>query len=156
MSGARRAPFSFPPAVIAGNRYRPMSKTDEHAGADAHQNADWADQVSVNPNWDQDVADDLIGAIVLVGITDAGQGEDAVEQLEMWGMVESADPEAGIEIELHGELAGESFICPPDLEAFWPAEPGIYTLDSTGERIADPDFMTSWTAVPAERDRGHG
>ena len=131
-----------------------MSKTDDHKGTEARKHADWADQVSTNPGWDQDVADDLVGAIVLVGITDAGLGEDAVEQLEMWGMVESADPEIGIEIELHGELAGESFICPPDLEAFWPAEPGIYTLDSTGERVADPDFMTSWTAVPAGQDSG--
>ncbi len=133
-----------------------MSKTDDHTGADARRNTDWADQVSTNPGWDQDVADDLIGAIVLVGITDAGLGDDAVEQLEMWGMVESADPENGIEIELHGELAGESFVCPPDLEAFWPAEPGVYTLDSTGEKVADPDYMTSWTAVWAGQGAGRG
>ncbi len=133
-----------------------MSKTEDQSGDDARQDADWADQVSTNPSWDQDIADDLIGAIVLVGITDAGLGDDAVEQLEMWGMVESADPETGIEIELHGELAGESFVCPPDLEAFWPAEPGVYTLDSTGEQIADPDYMTSWTAVPAGQDAVRG
>ena len=133
-----------------------MSKTDDIATTDARTDEGWADQVSTNPGWDQDFADDLIGAIVLVGITDSGQGEEAVEQLEMWGMVEVADPDTGIEIELHGELAGETFVCPPDLEAFWPAEPGIYTLDSTGEKVADPDFMTSWTAVPAEQAAGRG
>ena len=91
-----------------------MNKTEKQTDTDEAKIADWADQVSTNPHWDQDVADDLIGAIVLVGITDAGLGEDAVEQLEMWGMVESADPEEGIEIELHGELAGETFVCPPE------------------------------------------
>ena len=74
----------------------------------------WAEKVSSHPGWDQDMADELVGAIVLVGITEVDGDNEPVEQYQMWGMVETVDPDAGIEIELHGELAGESWICPPD------------------------------------------
>lgn len=126
-----------------------MSKHDDQSRPDDES---WAEQVSNNPGWDQDMADELIGAIVLVGITEVDDKADAVEQYQMWGMVETVDPDAGIEIELHGELAGESWFCPPDLDAFEPASPGIYTLDATGETIVDPDFTTSWTFQRTDDD----
>ena len=113
---------------------------------------DWAEKVSIHPGWDQDIADELIGAIVLVGISEIDDDEVTVEQYQMWGMVEAADPESGIEIELHGELAGESWVCPPDLDAFETAAPGVYKLHATGEEIGDPEFITSWTFSRSEDD----
>ncbi len=115
---------------------------------------DWAEQVSNNPGWDQDMADELVGAIVLVDITEVDGNNEAVEEYQMWGMVENVDADAGIEIELHGELAGESWICPPDLDAFEIARPGVYTLEQTGETVTDPDFTTSWTFSRNEDDVG--
>ena len=133
---------------------RTMSKHDEPAGIETAIETDWAERVSTHPDWDQDLADDLIGAIVLVGITEIDDGDEAVERLQMWGMVESADPDTGIEIELHGELAGESWVCPPALDAFERAEPGVYTVHSTGEKVVDPDFTTSWTVTRADEETG--
>jgi len=116
--------------------------------------SDWAEQVSTQPDWDQDLADELIGAIVLVGVAEVDDDGEVLDQSQIWGMVETADPDAGIEVELHGEFAGQSWICPPDLNAFEPARPGVYTLDSTGEQIVDPDYTAGWTVLRSEMVEG--
>jgi hypothetical protein len=41
--------------------------------------------------------------------------------------------------------AGESWCIPPDLRAISEAAPGTYRLRDTGERIEDPDLLTTWT-----------
>jgi hypothetical protein len=116
--------------------------------------SDWAEQVSTQPDWDQDLADELIGAIVLVGVAEVDDDGEVLDQSQIWGMVETVDPDAGIEVELHGEFAGQSWICPPDLNAFEPARPGVYTLDSTGEQIVDPDYTAGWTVLRSEMVEG--
>lgn len=132
-----------------------MGKQDKHSD-DAREpvDNDWAEQVSTTPFWDQDFADELIGAIVVVGVAEIEDDGTIVDQSQIWGMIETADPDAGIELELHGELAGQSWICPPDLDAFEPAAPGVYTLDSTGEQIVDPDYTASWTVLRSEMVEG--
>jgi hypothetical protein len=132
-----------------------MGKQDEHKReAVARFDADWAEKVSTQPGWDQDFADELIGAIVVVGIAELEDDGTVIEESQIWGMVEAADPDAGIEVELHGEYGGQSWVCPPDLEAFEPARPGIYTLETTGEQIVDPDFTASWTILRSEMVEG--
>lgn len=132
-----------------------MGKQNEHKD-DAREpvDSDWAEQVSTTPFWDQDFADELIGAIVVVGVAEIEDDGTVVDQSQIWGMIETADPDAGIELELHGEYAGQSWICPPDLDAFEPAAPGVYTLDSTGEQIVDPDYTASWTVLRSEMVEG--
>jgi len=37
---------------------------------------------------------------------------------------------------------------------FEPARPGVYTLDSTGEQIVDPDYTAGWTVLRSEMVEG--
>ena len=39
----------------------------------------------------------------------------------------------------------ETYTLPPDLRNYEPAAPGEYRLRSTGEVVADPDFISNWT-----------
>jgi hypothetical protein len=100
----------------------------------------WADE---SPEWDEELAEALVGCTVLVGLTHRAPGEeDRLEQ--MHGVVVEADPEEGVEIALSGRRSGETYWLPPDLSAFEPAERGSYRLQSTGESVDDPDFVTTW------------
>ncbi|NBW06903.1 MAG: hypothetical protein EBR82_02625 [Caulobacteraceae bacterium] len=95
------------------------------------------------PEWDEEAADAMVGAVVLIGITVRRAEGD--EQTQMHGVIQSADPHNGVEIILSGQREGETYRLPPDLGAFEPAAPGEYRLRSTGEVVVDPDFVTSWT-----------
>jgi hypothetical protein len=99
------------------------------------------------PQWDEQRARDLIGKTVLLGLTFADADGEVLDQAQRHGVVERAEPEAGIEIRLvapgqpwHGEL----YRLPPDLRPFDAAAPGAYRLRSTGETVVDPDFTSTW------------
>lgn len=99
------------------------------------------------PEWDVAFAAQLLGSVVLVGITRLTPDGETHEQF--FGTVETAD-EGGIDLRLGGSRAGETFFLPPDPRAFHPAEPGVYRLRQTGEELTDPDFTTTWTIGPDE------
>jgi hypothetical protein len=94
------------------------------------------------PQWDQEKADRLIGAVVLVGMTYSEPGGPRLEQF--FGTVISAVENIGIMLRLDGSRSGETFNLPPDVTAFFPAKPGIYRLRSTSEEIKDPDYTATW------------
>ena len=98
------------------------------------------------PEWDKDLAEKLIGAVVLVGITRVAVDGETEEQC--YGTVDRADTD-GIAICLSGSRSGETFFLPPDPRAFFPAEPGSYRLRGTGE-VVDPDYTSTWTIQPDE------
>jgi hypothetical protein len=103
------------------------------------------------PSWDEETAEALRSAYVLVGITTLDANGGLVSQHQIHGRVSVADPDRGVCIELEGHSAGESYWLPPDLRSFEPANPGEYRLRSTGEVVVDPDFVSSWTITkPAE------
>ena len=102
--------------------------------------------MSKPPIWDTAVADSLIGAIVVVGITYADATGDRLEQF--WGIIEETDPAKGVALRLRGERDGEVYRLPPYLSAFLPAKPGSYRLRTTGEMVVDPDYTTTWTIRP--------
>jgi hypothetical protein len=83
--------------------------------------------------------EELLGALVVVGISysDADQGE---RLHQVAGTIERVGEDV---IELR-QADGSTFTLPPAPEAFEPAEPGIYTLRSTGEQIAHPSFMATF------------
>lgn len=101
---------------------------------------------SNRPQWDQAFAQQLAGAVVLVGIT---YNEPAGARLEQFfGTVTRADEHEGITLRLDGSRSGEMFHLPPDLRAFFPAQPGSYRLRQTGETVVDPDFTATWEMTP--------
>lgn len=94
------------------------------------------------PPWDQDFADSLIGATVLVGYTWV---EPAGERREQFlGTVESVDEHHGIALRC---ASGIRWLA-PHLNAFREAKPGDYELISTGEIVSDPEYLVTWMVHP--------
>ena len=99
-------------------------------------------KIESRPTWDDARAEKLHGSTVLVGVT---YNEPEGQRLEQfYGTVMSPDPETGIMLRLEGSRSGEVYTLPPDLRAFFPANPGSYRLRDTGEVVIDPDFTTTW------------
>jgi hypothetical protein len=97
-------------------------------------------------DWDDDRAQGMIGMRVLIGITRVRS--DGHQQEQMFGVIVSADKSEGFEVTLQGKRLGEAYMLPPDLSAFKDAQPGHYSLRSTGETVIDPDLLATWTISP--------
>jgi hypothetical protein len=98
------------------------------------------------PEFDQDLADTCVGKYILVGITYLDHHGALLNQIQIHGIVESAD-RSGLRIALKGTRDGELLDLPPALEAISMAGPGTYTLRETGEAIENPDLLASWTVT---------
>lgn len=92
--------------------------------------------------WNEKRARTMIGKRALIGVTRVTARGAIVRQ--MFGTIAAIDPR-GVDIELEGADAGQTIRLPPDLESFRCAGPGDYLLWETGEILADPDFVGSWT-----------
>ncbi len=86
---------------------------------------------------------DLIGKVILVGITYYTHDKQFIGQKQYHGTVIRAD-EDGIIIQ---KPDGEETWIPPDLRSTKPAPPGEYRERSTGEIVENPDFLTTWNVV---------
>ena len=95
------------------------------------------------PEWDQTIAEAMIGTVVLIGVTHIHPKGDTHEQ--MYGVIETVDQIDGFEIILSGVREGETYRLPPDLGSFERAPPGDYRLRSTGETVVDPEYTSQWT-----------
>ena len=82
----------------------------------------------------------LLGKVMLVGITYTDSGGNVKERKQFWGTVTEAD-KGKILIE---QKNGERLSLPPDLSAIEPAPEGEYKLHSTGEVVVNPDFLSTW------------
>ena len=89
------------------------------------------------------VFSDLLGKVILVGITYYTHDKRLIEQKQYHGTVIHAD-EKGIVIR---KANGEEEKLPPDLRSTKPAPPGEYRERSTGEIVVNPDFFTTWNVV---------
>jgi hypothetical protein len=96
------------------------------------------------PEFDENIASQFLGKYILVGATYLNHDGSLNEQVQMYGMIESASHE-GFRISLRGARQGESWTMPPVREAIQPAKPGRYSLRASGEVIEDPDFLSTWT-----------
>jgi hypothetical protein len=91
-----------------------------------------------------------IGKHVLVGLTYLDAEGEVEEQEQFHGViVEGGGPDEGVTLKRAD--TGEVVTLPPGLE---PAEPGEYTLRSSGETVVDPDFVATWTISPPEEGDG--
>jgi hypothetical protein len=99
-------------------------------------------------NWNAELAAELPGKTVLVGITyTKADGTNTDDQF--FGEIVSATPN-GILLSLRGERTGQEWNMPPMLDGLRPANPGNYRLKSTGEEVVDPDFTMVWTVRDAD------
>ncbi|MDG2533080.1 hypothetical protein P6144_05435 [Sphingomonas sp. HITSZ_GF] len=103
----------------------------------------WENVGGAEETWDHAAAARLEGATVLVGLTHRGAEGDWREQF--FGTVMEVDPGEGITLRLEGKRRGEIVTLPPLLDAFEPADPGIYELKDADDRVIDPDYIASWT-----------
>jgi hypothetical protein len=101
---------------------------------------------------DTEFAARLLNRRVLVGINFFNGELKLARREQYFGVIESIDTE-GVSIR-HPE-SGESFVVPPDLNAFRPAEKGRYRMRTSGEVVDDPDFTAQYDVyqdVPATDD----
>jgi hypothetical protein len=89
--------------------------------------------------------DELIGKVILIGVTYVDKQEQLLARKQWWGIIESASAESGISVDLKN--SSDACVLPPDLDAVRRAKPGEYRLKESGEIIRDPDFLTTWICV---------
>lgn len=91
---------------------------------------------------DETKAREFIGKTVLIGITDLDRDERILGRRQFFGTITEITAKKGIVVTSHKN--GSFVVIPPILSTLQPAEPGVYHLKSTGENIANPDFLTTW------------
>ena len=96
---------------------------------------------------DEDFAAELIGTQLIVGITHVDHGGNVVSQEQFHGEVIRASIAEGVVLV---DSAGKEHWVPLDREAFSLADPGTYTLRSTGEVVVDPEWLSTWTVYPPD------
>jgi hypothetical protein len=99
-----------------------------------------SDNVDDRAVWDDDLAQRLLGKVMLVGLTYIGVDGAVVEQQQFFGQAVSVDRRKGILVALSGGRSGEHFNLPPDTRAIDTAAPGEYRRRATGDVVVNPDY----------------
>jgi len=95
------------------------------------------------PQVDESRASEFVGKTILIGVTYLDHEGNVIDQKQWSGRIETYSNAVGIRIQLNDS---SDFCClPPAAEAIHKAEPGIYTLRSSGKKIENPDYTTTWT-----------
>jgi hypothetical protein len=121
-----------------------MSSADEDSGRPAWRPLGETDEYE----WDEGFAEELVGCLVLVGITRLDPAGEVIDTDQMFGFVTSADRGRGIALKLGGRRDGETYVLPPQTDIFEPGTLGDYRLKSTGEWVSAPDYVCTWTVRP--------
>jgi len=87
--------------------------------------------------------EELIGKVMLVGLSYLNEDGECTEQTQVWGTVDRVEGD-GIYLTLS---TGEEYWLPPDLSSTKRAKPGEYKIRSTGEVVVDPDFTATWNVT---------
>lgn len=104
------------------------------------------------PQWSEDIALELMGSMILVGITHLSHDGKFLRQEQMFGRVVAANESEGVCLKLEGTRDGDHYWMPPDLRFYERAKPGLYRLRSTDEELRDPDYLTTWTLTAPPPD----
>jgi len=83
---------------------------------------------------------DLMGKTLLVGFTYYTEDDVFIEQKQFWGSVTHCDSKKNVIRQKNGELLS----LPPDLRSTEVAKPGYYRLQSTGDVVVNPDYLSTW------------
>jgi hypothetical protein len=110
------------------------------------------DDIESRPVWDENFATELIGKLVLVGLTHCNSDGSVDRQEQFFGVVRSAHKSAGVLLDLKGTRAGCRYNLPPDLRSYFKASPGNYRLRSTNEVVSNPDFTVTFSVQERPKD----
>lgn len=101
---------------------------------------------SLDPDqeWDQELANDLVGSTLLIGITHLDNAGKLVEREQVFGTVEDVSERAGIKL-IRSD--GEPYTIAPVLDAIEVGEIGSYRFSEEGELVENPDFVAWITAT---------
>jgi len=95
-------------------------------------------------DFDEEKAKEIVGSHILVGITYLDRNGEIESHLQFHGEVLSASSANGISVKLKGERDGEEYNLPPSTSHILKADPGIYTLHSSGEKVENPDYLCTF------------
>ncbi len=103
------------------------------------------DDIEFKAVWDEVVASDLSGKLILIGLTFKGPDGEPERLEQFFGRVTKAQKGVAIAFLLEGSRQGESFSLPPDTRSFRRAAPGEYRLRATGEVVSNPDYTVTFS-----------
>jgi hypothetical protein len=95
------------------------------------------------PGFDPELAQDLIGSTLLVGVTYL-RGETLLRQEQFFGTVAGCSLEEGLTLKLDD---GATMDFPPMIEWLQPAPPGEYRMRATGKIVVNPDYLLQLTST---------
>lgn len=104
------------------------------------------DTEDTDDDWDQEFADELLGSLVVIGITYREPDGKVTREQQIQGYIRTVDRHMGITLKPESDDEEDEFNLPPLLEVFERAEPGIYT-DDAGNRVSDPDFVAYFSVT---------
>jgi len=93
------------------------------------------------PELDESKASEYVGRTILLGVTYVDDEERPLGRKQWFGTILTFNNREGIRI----KLSNSDLPCslPPDPRVIHKAKPGTYTLKSTGEEIANPDYIAT-------------
>ena len=94
--------------------------------------------LDLDQGWDQELADDLVGSTLFIGITLLDREGNLLKREQVFGTVESVAKGAGIKLI---QSNGESYILAPVLDAIEAGEADCYQLSESDELVENPDFV---------------
>ncbi len=100
------------------------------------------------PQLDEARAHEFIGKTILVGVTNYDHDDNLMSRQEYYGTIETYSNTEGVRIKLFG--SDDHCCLPPDPGGIQEAEPGVYTLKSTGQQIEDPDYLATLSCTLPE------
>ncbi len=92
--------------------------------------------------YSEDKAREMVGKRVLAVLTYVNHEGNPVQYKQIQGTIIRVNRAEGVVVELSD---GTEHRLPPDLRAFHNAEPGVYSLRSTGEPVMSPDFVAIYS-----------
>ncbi|MCC7635536.1 hypothetical protein [Stenotrophomonas rhizophila] len=91
---------------------------------------------------DASKAEQMIGKLVLVGVTRYGHDGRMQDRQQYAGTVLRINVDEGVV--LCDDVDGHERYLPPLLEQYLAAEPGAYRMQSNGTMVLDPDYLVTW------------
>jgi hypothetical protein len=96
------------------------------------------------------VTSKYVGKYILVGITEKDAFGKVTDRYQIHGVIESLAPNELV-ISLRGSRSGEKYSLPPAIDWLYPAPPGEYRLEDTGDLVIDPDYMASFRMTAPQK-----